>query len=330
MIQRRLKTIPTVIVLLLVVTLLSPALLVVTALVDLTRKAISRKPMMATRLLAFAWVYLAAQAGVIVVAGAQWIASLPFGTRAASKRSDWSYWLQSRWVNNILAAMKGLFGLTFEVENQEAVGPGPVIVLFRHVSIMDNLLPHAFVAAPAGLRLRWVLKKELLRDPALDIGGNRMPNYFVDRDSDDPETERANVRNLGADMGPGDGVLLFPEGTRFSRARRKRFMERLAQSSPELHQVMAPYEHVLPPRTGGVLALLDHDADVILGAHAGFEDLRGIREIWSKAPVGRTIRLSFRRISQADIPVGVADRKRWLFHAWAWVGAEVEMMHRPD
>ena len=259
----------------------------------------------------------------------RWIASLPFGRHAAAKRAEWSYWLQSRWVDTILAAMRGLFGLTFEIKNQEVVSPGPVIVLFRHVSIMDNLLPHAFVSAPEGLRLRWVLKKELLRDPALDIGGNRMPNYFVDRDSDDPETERTNVRNLGADMGPEDGVLLFPEGTRFSKARRERYMDRLAQSSPELHQVMASYEHILPPRTGGVLALLDHGADVVLGAHAGFEDLRGIKEIWSRAPVGRTIRLSFRRISQADIPVDTDERKRWLFDAWAWVGAEVEAMRPP-
>ncbi len=326
MLQRRLKTIPTTIVMLLVVTLLGPFLLAAAVVVDLVRKLATGKPMMATRLIAMGWVYLAAEVGVIVAAAFQWLASLPFGPRAAAKRADWTYGLQSRWVAMIMAAMSGLFGLRFEIEGQDLAGPGPVIVLFRHASIMDNLLPHAFVSAPSGLRLRWVLKKELLSDPALDIGGNRLPNYFVDRASDDPETERARIAELGADMGPRDGVLMFPEGTRFSRGRREHRMEELATSSPELHSLLAPYEQVLPPKPGGVLALLDHETDVVVAAHAGFEELRGIKEVWFNAPVGRTIRVSFRRYPASDIPGDAEGRKRWLFTVWAWVGSEVETM----
>jgi 1-acyl-sn-glycerol-3-phosphate acyltransferase len=99
--------------------------------------------------------------------------------------------MQAWWVRFIVDAMERVLGLRFESTNNDVVAP--VIVLFRHVSIVDNLLPYAFVSDRAGIRLRWVLKKELLSDPAPDIGGNRMPNYFVDRTSDSSKQEVANV-----------------------------------------------------------------------------------------------------------------------------------------
>ena len=159
MIRRRLRTIPATLLLFAAATLLLPLLIPAVVVVDAVRKALTRKPFMATRLLAIGWVYLAAQVGVIVIGGAQWVASLPFGAGAASRRCQWSYWLQGRWVAAIMAAMTGLFGLDFKVSGADQVEPGPVIVLFRHASIMDNLLPHAFVSEPNGLHLRWVLKK---------------------------------------------------------------------------------------------------------------------------------------------------------------------------
>ncbi len=324
MLRRRVVTIPTTVLMLLVVTLLAPVLFAAALVVDLGRKAVTGKPLMAIRLLGMGWIYLAAEVGVIIIAAGQWVASLPYGAKAAEKRCEWSYWLQTQWVGTILAAMRVLIGLRFEVRGDNVITPGPVVVLFRHVSIMDNLLPHAFIAEPAGLRLRWVLKRELLSDPALDIGGNRMPNYFVDRTSDDPETERERIAALGADMGPNDGVLVFPEGTRFSRRRRRRMLDELAETNRDLHDLMVPHLHVLPPKTGGVLALLDYGTDIVAAAHSGFEELRGVREIWTNAPVGRTIRLSFRRFNAADVPADVEGRKRWLFEVWAWVGAEVD------
>jgi len=101
--------------------------------------------------------------------------------------------MQAWWVRFIVGAMERVLGSRFESTNNDVVAPGPVIVLFRHVSIVDNLLPYVFVSDRAGIRLRWVLKKELLSDPALTIGGNRMPNYFVDRTSDSSEQEVANI-----------------------------------------------------------------------------------------------------------------------------------------
>ncbi len=326
--RRRLVTVPRTLAVWLVLTLLFPFLLGVTLAVDLGRWVLSRKPWMATRLLLMGWVYLALQAGVIGVAAVQWFVSLPFGRAAGKRRAAWAYWLQRWWVKLLMAAMNAVLGLRFEVSGDSAVAPGPIIVLFRHASIVDNLLPHAFVTDRHGIKLRWVLKKELLADPALDIGGNRMPNYFVDRSSETPETERDNIAQLGANLGADEGVLLFPEGTRYSAAKRAVRMKRLAESNPELYEIMDGHDHVLPPRPGGVLALLDSGMDVVVGVHTGLENMRGLREIWSIAPIGRTVKVDFRRISASQIPSDSGERIRWLHEEWARVGDTITTLQQ--
>jgi len=322
MIRRRLVTIPRTVMLWLLLTVCLPAVVPIAAAVDLIRWFATKKPWIAIRLVFLGWIYLAAEVAVILVAGLQWVASFPFTPGAAQRRCDWSYWLQTRWVQAIMWALQRAFSLHFSVQGADAITPGPIVVLFRHASIMDNLLPHVFVSAGAGIRLRWVLKKELLSDPALDIGGNRMPNYFVDRNSADPEAERTAIAALGRDLGPHDGVMLFPEGTRYSPERRRSRMEKLAWSEPDLHALLAPYDGILPPRTGGVLALLEAGTDVIVATHVGLEALRGIKEIWRDPPLGRTITVSFRRYASSEIPRDPEEGKRWLYEAWAWVGEE--------
>lgn len=321
--RRRLVTIPTTVVMWLVVSALFIPLFLIAAVVDAIRGLITGKPWMAVRLLTMGWVYLTSQVAVIVIAGIQWLASLVFLGGAVTRRREWAYALQTWWVRSIMAAMRGVLGFRFEATNTEVITPGPVIVLFRHASIVDNLLPHAFVSDQAGIRLRWVLKKELLSDPALDIGGNRMPNYFVDRNSDSPEAERANIAALGSGLSPNEGILLFPEGTRFSPEKHEARMARLAESNPELHSIMAGHDHVLPPRTGGVVALLDSGMDVVFGIHTGLESMRGLKEIWRTAPIGRTVRIGFRRVKAADIPTDQQGRVRWLHQEWADVGDAV-------
>ena len=64
------------------------------------------------------------------------------------------------------------------------IPPAPILVVSRHASLIDTLLPGRYVTQPFGIRLRYVLKSELLVDPALDIAGNRLPNVFVDRGGD--------------------------------------------------------------------------------------------------------------------------------------------------
>ena len=105
-------------------------------------------------------------------------------------------------------------------------------MLARHGSQGDALLV-ASILATAGLRPRFVLKRQLLWDPCLDVVGHRIPNYFVDRDSTDNQTELGNIRQLASDLEDDEAVVIFPEGTRYSDAKREKAIDLLGIAAPE-------------------------------------------------------------------------------------------------
>lgn len=311
-ILRRLRTVPLFLLLFLVTTVALPVLLVVAVAVDAVRWASRRRPWMATRLTLFLWVYLAAEAVAIVALFVAW--ALPPRDRLVER----TYRLQARWAAVLFGAARRLFSLRFDVEGEEAVAPGPIVVLMRHASIVDNLLPALFVAAPHGLRLRYVLKRELLSDPSIDIAGLRLPNCFVLRGADDAEAEVARVRALAAGLGPSEGVLIYPEGTRFTPAKRLRAIERVPQA--------AELKHVLPPRPGGTLAVLETGADVVVCAHHGLDGFASIGDLWRGGLVRRTVRIRFSRFPGASLPETREGRTAWLWQRWHevddWIGAQ--------
>ena len=329
-IVRRMKTVPPVVLGFVLVTLLFPALLLVALLVDVGRAVVLRTPFMATRLLAFLWAYLAGEsAGLLALLGI-WLAG-GFGLRRG-RIADWTWRSQQVWAGWMFAAARRLMGLRVEVGGEEALRPGPVIVLVRHASIVDNLLPSVLVTRAHHVRLRYVLKRELLRDPCLDVAGKRLPNYFVRRDTGE-KLERENVRRLAEGLSPQDGVLLYPEGTRFTAERRERAIKRIAERDPERARRLERIEHLLPPKVGGFLSALDGapGVDVVVMAHAGFDDLRLVSDMWRGALVGRTIRVRFERTERAAIPNDTPGRVRWLDDAWAaadvWVAAQLALPH---
>ncbi len=324
-VRRRLRTVPPIVLGLLLVTVLFAALLVVALLVDLVRWIVRRTPGMATRLLCFLWAYLAGETFGLAALLGLWVAS-GFG-----RRREWlldrTWAFQQRWAGWMFGAARRLFGLRIIVSGDEVVEPGPVIVFIRHASIVDNLLPANLVARPHGLRLRYVLKRELLSDPCLDVAGKRLPNYFVRRGTGAGE-EVARVRALADGLGPDDGLLIYPEGSRFTEERRRRAIDRIGESDPAQAARAERIAHLLPPRTGGALALLEGapDVDVVVLAHHGFDGLRLISDIWRGALVGRTITVRFTRIPRAEVPATPAERVAWLYDTWQevddWVGAK--------
>lgn len=328
--RRRLKTIPTFVGGLLVMLVLAPLLLPALALVDATRWLLGRYPWMGVRLYSFGLVYLLAEAIGLVALSSAWLAA-GFG-RFRRPLLSWTFAIQQAWAGTLLAAVRGIFGIRIDVAGGEAVSPGPILLMVRHASIVDNLLPAALVSKRHGLHLRYVLKRELLSDPCLDVAGNRLPNHFVARGSTDTQSEIAAIGELAGGLGPQDGVLIYPEGTRFSKAKQARALEKLQDGDPEIFERAQRLRHVLPPRLGGPLALLDAaaSADVVVLAHHGLEGFAHLRDIWVGGMVNATIRVKLWRIPRSELPAEPADQVDWLYDLWTQVDAWIDEQHRQD
>ncbi|UCE84716.1 MAG: lysophospholipid acyltransferase family protein [Deltaproteobacteria bacterium] len=320
---RRVITIPLYAVLLVAALVVLPLALPIAALVDLVR----RSRFAASRALLFFVLYLGCEVAGIVTSALLWLAGRVPGV-SQERYLDANFRLQCRWARTLLRGAARIFSLRLEVEGEASVLPGPVLLFIRHASVGDTVLPAVLLSDRHGLRLRYVLKRELLWDPCLDIVGNRLPNYFVDRESENSGEEVAAVSRLAADLGPTDGVLIYPEGTRFSEAKRARILEKMERSGAHaLAERARGFRRVLPPKLGGPLALIEASpgVDVVFCVHVGFDAVTRFSEFLAGDLVGRSIRVSFWRVPAAEIPADREARVGWLFDQWErvdrWVAA---------
>jgi len=313
--RRRGVTIPACLLLAGATLALLPLLLAASLLADLARGG----RLALARLVLFGAVYLLAEVAGLAACLALWLAFGPWRRADRSRFEALNFRLQCVWARTLLEAVRRIFALRFAVEDAGAAAVGPLLVFARHASIADVLLPAVLVSDREGLRLRWVLKRELLVDPCLDVVGGRLPNVFVDRSAAESRREIDAVARLAADLGAEDGVLIYPEGTRSTPARRQRAMERLAAGpAPQRSERLRGLRHLLPPRPGGPLALLGAapGADVLVLGHVGLEGLARVSDLLSGALVGRTILVRFWRHAAAAVPREPEAALAWLDERW--------------
>jgi 1-acyl-sn-glycerol-3-phosphate acyltransferase len=323
---RRLRGISLEILAFILVTVLLPLLLLAAAAVDLVLWLRRRKPWTGVRLVAMLWWFLFGEMQALAgLLGIWLLTGGPFG-QGSLRRRRWLYALRIYWAGSHLGGVRALFGLPMKVEGLEAAGPGPVIIMMRHASIIDNVLPDCTMGRAHGMGLRFVLKRELQMIPTIDIGGRWVPTNYVRRASADPEGEVAALRTLAHDMGEGEGILIYPEGTRCTPAKLARAKEVIASRQPEIAPLANRLQNILPPRLGGPLALLEEaeGVDVVFCGHVGFDGFQHISDIWTGGLVGKTIRVRFWRHPAAEVPAGEDARVAWLYERWQtvddWVG----------
>ncbi len=317
-VRRRLRSVPPMYIAFVVVSILLVPLLLVALVVDIARIVVVGPKFVAVRLTLFLWIFLLAETVGITVLFLVWCVS------RGPRLIDRTFAVQRWWTGLLWNALRRLFALNVVVEGEP--GPAPVIVLIRHASLIDNLIPANFIP---GVRLRYVIKRELLAEPCLDIAGSRLPNVFVARESGGDERELNAVRALARDLGPRDGLLIYPEGTRFSQERLDRSRAKLREAGREDLAAKADHlTHLLPPRVGGPLALLDAapEPDILILGHTGLDGVTYIRNIWAGRLNGATIAVRMQRHARADLPTGDDARIAWIYDRWlemdAWISGQ--------
>lgn len=322
--QRRAVSIPAVFIIAALYSLLLLPALVLTLATDV----VLRRNGASTRALLALGLYVACEVFGVLASLVVWLALGWRPDRRPFVRAN--YRLQRLWARMLLGGALRLYGMRLHLTGADALEPGPFLLFVRHASTIDTLLAANFVGPEHPFQLRYVIKRELLWDPCLDIVGQRIPNVFIQRGSGEGAREIEAIRALARDLGPDDGVLIYPEGTRATEAKRAQALARIAAASPERLARVATLRHVLPPRYGGSLGLIHErpDVDVVVLAHTGLEGIEDLNDLWSGALIGRELRVHLWRVAAAAIPHEPAAREAWLDREWQrldeWIDQHVD------
>ena len=318
--KRRARTIPLMLGATVVGLLASPAILVVAATLDLTKRRF-RSP--TVRVALFLLQYGINDSIEILLAPIYWVLA-GFGTRLDRPTSVARHERLQQWSIDVLARRAELLlGLRLDIDPDSlaALTPGPVIVLCRHVNIVDASLP-TLLYQRLGYRTRGVIMGELLADPGFDLIYARTGSVFIPRD--DGSEAIAFVREIGRSVDATSAVVIFPEGRLFRPDRLERAQARLSLENPERAARLASLENVLPPRPGGVIALVESiPADVVVIAHTGLDQYASFSDLTKAVPLRNPIRVTAWRVTRDRIPTGDVERIAWLDEQWLLVDKSV-------
>jgi 1-acyl-sn-glycerol-3-phosphate acyltransferase len=321
--RRRIVSIPVIFVAFVLYVVLLPLL----ALAALVIGALRRDRWAFARTFAMIGVYLASEVVGLTIALVMWLFSGSWlGLHSArERRRRWYIALQRWWTGTLFWGIRRCFSLRVEVEQwPSGIGDRQLLVFLRHASILDTLLAAALIANPLQMHLLYVFKRELRWDPCLDVAGGHLGCHFARRDAGESDREVRTLRGLATGLRPYEGVIIYPEGTRWTVEKHRRVLERISKSGDErLLELATGLERLLPPRLGGPFALLDGapSSDVIFVGHEGFEGNLRPRDIMRGSIVGRTIRVTGWKVSAGEIPEDRRGRVEWLYDNWAEMDA---------
>lgn len=320
---RRAVTIPALLVLTAVYLALLPPLLLHGLVVDTAK----RRPQLWCRFhLSMVSIFIWHIIGIIQLF-TLWVVCARWAGYEPKSWREWNRRAEAFWVRKVLGIAELFYGLRWEVEGAAEAARGPVLILARHASTLDTILPIKILSAGYGMVLRIVKKRELLLDPTVDCISHRLPRTFIRRGSAAPKREIAVMTSLLGGVGDKDAVVIFPEGTRFTPAKQRQVLARLEKRDPALHRRATALKNVLPPRLAGSFALMDRrpDMDVVFCAHTGLEGANQLEDVVHGALLRTTVKVRFFRVPAAEVPRDPEARTEWLLDWWQrvdrWIDA---------
>ncbi len=298
------------------------------------------------RLLLFVVVLAIAESLVLLALLALWVAT-GFGhwiDRPWSQRAH--YALMRGYLGLLVFTAHRAFRLRFAVEvepddpltDRAVAGEVPLIVLSRHAGPGDSfLLVHGLLKR--GLKPRIVLHDKLQWAPGIDIALNRIPSAFVGarRTNRRRVTASQAISSLAGDLGPGDALVLFPEGRNFTAERRIHSIARLEELGRHREADQArTMRHVLTPRPGGALAAIRAApaAEIVFVGHTGLENLSSLVDLWRGLPMDAEVKVRIWRVVRAGERAPEKFDPAWLLTWWrhidAWIVDQTGVAEVPD
>lgn len=131
---------------------------------------------------------------------------------------------------------------------EHAQGNRTYVVVSNHQSQYDILVIYGWLK----LDLKWVMKKELRKIPAIGIGCEKAGHIFIERRN--PKQAAEAINQALARLGEGVGLLFFPEGTRSPDGRllpfkKGAFRTAIDQQIPLLPVTVVGTRDILPARS---------------------------------------------------------------------------------
>ena len=305
----------------LAVTILSPILHLVLALIDV----IDRRSWRFTRIVGLGIAFCVVETFGLLMALILWIIS-GFGLWMSTEPIQrMHHWVFGTWLEMITAAIQTFLGFRFTFPQQQ-LPDGPVLVFSRHAGPGDALLVAHSLIRVHNRRVRMLGTTKLLWDPFFNHVVRRLPFHFCEQNPTDPEKELAEVSTSAATIEDNGAMIIFPEGGNFTPRRWSEALSRLeARGQIDRADRARHMTHVLPPRTAGTLAALDAapGASVVFVAHVGLDDIFSLGDLWSRVPIRRNVQATY-WIPQRPIAADQVIEAEWLWEQWEQLDRWIE------
>lgn len=303
---RRLFSIPAVLALAPLMILTAPVVLPILALIDLLTGA-RRLPLVRLGIMA------------IIFALHEWYAALlylRFGLFPGTAKIPRLQQAMGDWSGSLLDWCGRVLGARVDWGDLDTMPPGQLLVLARHASNIDAIIPCVLFTKLLQRPAHYVLKRELRWFPSFDLFAPPLGNSFVERGRN-TEDQLAQLDGLARAARPDGALVIFPEGTFATPAKRARIRASLERKGE--HAAVALTDELmslLPPKPAGVLALrrARPDAAPLVLAHRGLDGVSSWTGFRSKLPL--TDPIVVRWWPTAPPPDSAVDQRDWLADEW--------------